>query len=492
LNFRIDRARLAEDVNGEEIEAGSRHGHSLVGEVKNDEVDFSSPNIAKPKHVGHLRSTLIGAAFVRLHQAVGYCAVGINHLGDWGSQFGGLVVAIRRWRDEVDLEAQPVLSLLELYQRSRKAAKEDESFQEEARTAWRELESGEEGEVRELWRWVTTVSLAAFDRTCARLGVSHDFVRGESHYEALLEETVQRALDAGVTEVSEGALIVRLEAIDPALEATPCLLRQSDGTTLYATRDLAALFQRWEEFHFERALYVVGSEQRLHFRQLRATLNRLGVDWHERVEHVDFGLLLGKGRVKLASRQGEVLVLDDLLDEVVEEARRIIEEKNPGLADKQAVAEAVGIGAIVFNDLRRERIKDVLFDKAEILSFEGETGPYLQYTHARLASILRKAEEAGEGGAAADWGGLEEAAPILLRMGRSAEVIAAAAAAAEPALLAGHLLSLARDVNAWYAQSRVLGQEAGLTSARLNLVRSCKIVLRNGLEILGVHAPEEM
>ena len=496
LNFRIDRVRLAQVVVGEVLSGGAEYGRSDMGQGKTVVVDFSSPNIAKPMHVGHIRSTLIGAAIVRLHEALGYRAVGINHIGDWGSQFGGLVVAIRRWREEVELEREPVLGLLELYQRGRKAGEEDQSFQEEARAAWRELESGEEGEVRELWRWVTEVSLGAFSKTYQRLGIQHDLVRGESYYEPLLEATVERIEKTGVTEVSEGARIVRLESVDPKLEKTPCLLRQSDGTTLYATRDLAALFQRWEEFEFERALYVVGSEQRLHFRQLKATLARMGEAWHERVEHVDFGLLLGKGRVKLASRKGEVLVLDDLLDEVVQEARRIVEEKNPAHPDKEGIAEAIGIGAVIFNDLRRERVKDVLFDKAEILSFEGETGPYLQYTHARLGSILRKARAGSEAGAVdsaqPDWDALGEAGPILVALGRFEDVLQNAARSAEPAHLASALLSLARQVNAWYVQNRVLDQDAPVTAARLSLVRACKTVLGNGLGILGVHAPEEM
>src|SRR5262245_11996969 len=395
LNFRVDRTALAQSVLGAISRKGARYGGSEEGKGKTVVLDFSSPNIAKPMHVGHIRSTIIGAALQRIFAFLGYRTVGINHIGDWGAQFGGLVVAIRRWRETVDLEQDPVGGLLELYQRSKNAADEDEDFRREAVAAYQELESGEEGEVRALWRWVTEVSLRGFDATYRRLGIRHDLVRGESFYEPLLEPTLKRVQAAGVTEVSQGALVVQLGAVDKGLEKTPCLLRQSNGTTLYATRDLAALFQRWEEFHFARALYVVGAEQKLHFRQLKAVLRRMGCEWEPRVEHVDFGLLLGPGRVKLASRKGEVLVLDELLDEVVLEARAIIEAKNPELAEKERVAEQVGIGALVFNDLKRERIKDVVFDKAEILAFEGETGPYVQYTHARLASILRKSEEAG-------------------------------------------------------------------------------------------------
>ncbi|MBL8862464.1 MAG: arginine--tRNA ligase [Planctomycetes bacterium] len=492
LNFTIERGALAREVLGLVAEQGARYGGSQQGAGKTIVIDFSSPNIAKPMHVGHLRSTILGAALARLFTALGYRVVGINHVGDWGSQFGGLVVALRRWRSEVDLERDPVRGLLELYQRSKQAVDADPTFAAEARAAWQELESGREGEVRATWRWATEASLRGFERTYARLGIRHELVRGESFYEPFLEGAIQRCQEAGIAEVSEGALVVQLGAADKGLAETPCLLRQSDGTTLYATRDLAALFHRYEEFRFERALYVVGAEQKLHFRQLKAVLKRLGLPWEARVEHVDFGLLLGRDRKKLASRKGEVLVLDDLLDEVVEAALAIIREKNAGLAHPESVAEAVGIGAIVFNDLKRERIKDVLFDREEILSFEGETGPYLQYTHARLASIERKAREAGEGGAEPDWSRLADAGPVLTRLGRYPDVVRAAAEHAEPSLLATALLALGRDLNAWYVQARVLGQEPAVTAARLALVRASKTVIGNGLRLLGCAAPDEM
>jgi arginyl-tRNA synthetase len=492
LNFTIDRADLARAVIGDVLAAGARYGGSDEGAGRVVVVDYSSPNIAKPMHVGHLRSTILGAALCRLHAALGYRVVGINHVGDWGSQFGGLVVALRRWKGEVDLEREPVRALLELYQRSKQAVASDPAFAAEARAAWQELESGRGGEVRATWRWATEASLRGFDRTYRRLGIRHDLVRGESFYEPFLDGAIARCEQAGVAERSQGALVVPLGGVDPGLAETPCLLRQSDGTTLYATRDLAALFHRHEEFAFERALYVVGAEQKLHFRQLKAVLKRLGVPWEARVEHVEFGLLLGRDRKKLASRKGDVLVLDDLLDEVVEAARAIIAEKNAGLANPDAVAEAIGIGAIVFNDLKRERIKDVLFDREEILSFEGETGPYLQYTHARLASIERKAREAGQGGAEPDWSKLADAGPVLTRLGRFPDVVRSACTAAEPSLVATALLALGRDLNAWYVQARVLGQEPAVTAARLALVRASKIVIGNGLRLLGCAAPDEM
>ena len=492
VNFQIDRPLLARTVLAAIEAEGAQYGGSDAGAGKTVVIDLSSPNIAKPMHVGHLRSTIIGAALQRLHDLLGYRTVGINHIGDWGAQFGKLVCAIERWGDEVDLEASPIRSLLALYVRYHKEEKEDPTLAERARAAFQELESGVDGSVRATWRRLTKLSLAEFDKIYARLGVSFDLVRGEAFYEPFLDATVDRIKAAGITEVSEGALVVDLSSIQKKMP--PCLLRKTDGTTLYATRDLAALFHRWDEFAFDRVLYVVGSEQRLHFRQLKGVLARMELDWEPRVEHIDFGLLrLPEG--KLSTREGKVIFLDEVLDQVYEKARAIIAEKNPDLANADAIAEQVSTGAVIFDDLRRERVRDVMFDIDEVLSFEGETGPYVQYTHARLASILRKAE--GEEHAAAreaepDLAGLADASGVLVRLARFGEVVESAAARAEPSEVSTYLLTLARELNSWYAEHRVLGVEPELSAARLELVRACKCVLSNGLRLLGIGAPEEM
>jgi arginyl-tRNA synthetase len=489
LNFKIEREALAREILREIEERGALYGGSEEGRGRTIVVDLSSPNIAKPMHVGHLRSTIIGASIQRLHERLGYRAVGINHIGDWGAQFGKLVAAIQRWGGTVDLEAQPIRALLALYVRYHAEAEQDPTLEEEARAAFRELESGVDGEVRHIWRRLTELSLREFDKIYQRLGVKFDLIRGEAFYEPHLAATIERIQASGVAEESQGALIVDLTSIDKNM--APCLLRKSDGTTLYATRDLAAMFHRWEEFHFERCLYVVGSEQKLHFRQLKGVLKRMGLEWEPRIEHVDFGLLrLPEG--KLSTRKGQVLFLEEVLDQVLEEARRIIAEKNPDLAGREAIAEQVAIGAVIFNDLKRERIRDVTFDIQEVLSFEGETGPYVQYTHARLASILRKARERQEDGAAPDLAALEDAGAILVRLGRFPELVRSAAAHAEPSEISVYLLALCREINTWYAEHRVLGNEPGLTAARLALIRASKSVLGNGLRLLGVAAPEEM
>jgi len=489
LNFKIDRGELARAVLGEVEQKGLAYGHSKVGAGKTVVIDLSSPNIAKPMSVGHLRSTVIGAAILRLHAALGFKTVGINHIGDWGAQFGKLVAAVERWGSTVDLEGDPIRSLLALYVRYHEEEEKDPTLDAAARAAFQELESGVEGKVRAIWRRLTELSLREFDKIYQRLGVHFDAVRGEAFYEPYLAPTIERIVASGVTEMSQGALIVDLSSIEKGMP--PCLLRKSDGTTLYATRDLAAAFHRFETYDFERCLYVVGSDQRLHFRQLKAVLKRMNQPWESRIEHVDFGMMrLPEG--KMSTRKGRVVFLEEVLDRAAEEAERIIGEKNPGLAGSREIAEQVGVGAVVFNDLKRERVKDIEFVWEEVLSFEGETGPYVQYTHARLGSILRKAQGAGEGGAEPDFALLDDAASVLLALGRFPDVVRSAAEHAEPSEVTAWLLDTCQEVNNWYVGHRVLGQEPPLTAARLALVRASKTVIANGLRLLGVAAPEEM
>ena len=489
INFRVEPALLAETVVGAAIEAGAAYGSSQEGAGKKVVIDLSSPNIAKPMSVGHLRSTVIGGALQRIFDALGYETVGINHIGDWGSQFGKLIAALDRWGAETDLESDPIQALLALYVRYHEEEESDPELAEAGRAAFRALENGEDEEVRKKWEQITALSLVEFDKIYTRLGVTFDEVRGEAFYEPYLESTVERIEATGITEMSEGALIVDLTHISE--NTPPSLLRKTDGTTLYATRDLAAAFHRWELYEFTRCLYVVGGDQRLHFQQLKGVLERMELPWEERVEHIAFGMMrLPEGR--MSTRKGRVVFLEDVLDRAVEEALRIVGEKNPDLACAAEVAEQVGVGAVIFNDLRRERIKDVEFDWDEILSFEGETGPYVQYTHARLSSIQRKAADRGEGDDAPDWSALEDARGVLLRIGRFPDVIRSAARNAEPSEVTTWLLGLSREVNGWYAAHRVLGQDSGVTAARLALVRASQLAVAAGLRLLGVAAPQEM
>ena len=485
LNFRVASAALAARVLQDAVRADYGAQHEDLTTI----VEFSSPNIAKPMHVGHLRTTVIGAALARLYARLGHRVIRINHLGDWGSQFGKLVAAWQRWGSDAELESDPIGHLLELYQRYHREEDDDPALKDEAKAAFQALESGAENEVRRTWRRFTELSLREFDRIFARFGIEFDFVRGESWYEDKLDELLAWLDGCGVTEVSDGATIVDLEAEGIK---TPCLVKTAHGTTLYATRDLAAAKSRWEEFAFDQALYVVGAEQSLHFQQFKAVLKRCGADWESRIEHIPFGLVrLLEG--KLSTREGRVIGLKEVLDRAVALAREAVEEKNPELADKDAVAEQVGVGAVVFHDLKHQRQKDVVFDWKEVLSFEGDTGPYLQYTHARCCSILRKAERALPDPAAIDAALLDGAHELFVAIGRLPQAIREAAQKREPMVLAHALLKVGGAGNAFYREQRVLGTgDPALEDARLAAVVALRDALANGLGLLGVPAPEEM
>ncbi|MDG1405026.1 MAG: arginine--tRNA ligase, partial [Planctomycetota bacterium] len=385
LNFKIDANALAQTI----VASAQSSTYAGGDEGLTTLVEFSSPNIAKPMHVGHMRTTVIGAALSRIFTHLGHDVKRINHLGDWGSQFGKLVTAWQRWGSEEALSATPIAHLLELYVRYHKEEKEDETLAADSKQSFQELESGEENQTRATWRKFTEISLVEFNKVYARFGIEFDYLRGESWYEGQLDDMINWLDECGVTELSDGATIVNLE--EQGIK-TPSLVKTAHGTTLYATRDLAAAKSRWEEFAFDQSLYVVGAEQTLHFQQLKAVLSRCGVEWEQRMEHIPFGLIrLTEG--KLSTREGRVIALGDVLDRSVELAAKSIEEKNPDLSNKEVVAEQIGLGAIVFHDLKHQRQKDVVFDWKEVLSFEGDTGPYLQYTHARCCSILRRAEK---------------------------------------------------------------------------------------------------
>jgi len=484
LNVRLDGAALAAAV----LADARRPDFGAARDGRVTLVEFSSPNIAKPMHIGHLRSTVIGAALARMFARLGHRVVRINHLGDWGSQFGKLVAAWNRWGSEAELERAPIEHLLGLYVRFHADEAADPELAAEAKRAFQELESGADNATRAAWKRFTALSLREFDKTYARLGVRFDFVRGESWYENQLGPLLAWLESCGVVEDSDGARIVRLDSLGIK---TPCLVKTAHETTLYATRDLAAAKSRWEEFAFDQALYVVGNEQSLHFQQFKAVLARCGAAWQERIEHIPFGLIrLAEG--KLSTREGRVLQLSDVLDRAVELARAAVEEKNPEHPDKAGAAEMVGVGAVLFHDLKHQRTKDVVFDWNEVLSFEGDTGPYLQYAHARCCSILRKAGRPAP--AAADASLIAaEARDLLVALGRFPAALREAAAKREPMLLAHALLKIGAAGNSWYRENRVIGAEPrALEDARLALTDAWRCTLANGLGLLGVPAPEEM
>ena len=485
LNFKIDANALAQTI----VTSAQSSTYAGGDEGLTTLVEFSSPNIAKPMHVGHMRTTVIGAALSRIFTHLGHDVKRINHLGDWGSQFGKLVAAWQRWGSEEALSATPIAHLLELYVRYHKEEKEDETLAADSKQSFQELESGEENQTRATWRKFTEISLVEFNKVYARFGIEFDYLRGESWYEGQLDDMINWLDECGVTELSDGATIVNLE--EQGIK-TPSLVKTAHGTTLYATRDLAAAKSRWEEFAFDQSLYVVGAEQTLHFQQLKAVLSRCGVEWEQRMEHIPFGLIrLTEG--KLSTREGRVIALGDVLDRSVELAAKSIEEKNPELSNKEVVAEQIGLGAIVFHDLKHQRQKDVVFDWKEVLSFEGDTGPYLQYTHARCCSILRRAEKDVPSINDIDFSILEGGRELWVAIGRLPQAVREAAIKREPMLIANALLKIAAAGNGFYRDNQVLGTgDDDLEKARLVAIDTLRKTLALGMRLLGVPAPHEM
>ncbi len=484
LNFFAHRGKLAEHTVGEILSQGGDYGRSDQGGGQTVVLDYSAPNIAKPFGVGHLRSTIIGNSLYRIHAALGYQCVGINYIGDWGTQFGKLIAAFRRWGDEEKLASDPIQHLYELYVGFHQEAETDPELEEEGRAWFKKLEEGDPA-ARELWRRFREISLAEFRRVYALLGMEFDYWHGESFYNDLLEAAIAAVEQAGLLERSQGALVVSLE--DEGMP--PCLLRKQDGATLYHTRDLAAAIYRHETWHFAKALYVVGVDQTLHFRQLFAVLKKMGLDWVEKCQHVPFGMIRYGGG-KMSTRQGRLVFLADVLEEATHRARQIIAAKNPDLENREETARQVGVGALIFGDLSNDRIKDIDFDWDQVMDFSGETAPYIQYAHARICSILRKAPAEGE----ADLALLQDEYeyPLVAALSRFPEAIERAGDTCKPSFVARYLIEVAKEFSRFYHQCPVLAAEPGARAARLALVAAVRQVLANGLYLLGIEAPQEM
>lgn len=484
VNLRVDQAQFAEAVLREAIRAGGSYGTSREGRGKTIVIDYSSPNIAKPFHVGHLRSTIIGGALYRVFEALGYEVVGINHLGDWGTQFGKQIVGLQRFGKPEDIE--DLMALNRLYVEYHNREERNPELKEEARDWFRRQEAGDPEALR-LWKKIRETSIAYLDRIYARLGARFDSHDGESFFNDKMDAVIEEAEAKGLTSISDGALVMDLtkEGI-----GTPALLRKADGATLYMTRDVAAARYRYETYHPDQILYVVASAQSLHFQQLFTVLRLLGYEWSEHCHHVSFGLVQG-----MATRKGNVVYLEELLDEARERALHYMREhieKRPDLEDEEAVAEAVGIAAILFWDLSKQRIRDYRFDWDLAISFEGDTGPYLINAHARIAGIIRKCGV--ELDPEADLAPLvePEAHQLVRQVARYPEVLREAARLYEPSVLAVYLLDLARALHSGYRVLRVKDEAEDKAKARLLLFTAVKQVLKSGLEILGIRALERM
>ncbi|MFC3927020.1 arginine--tRNA ligase [Streptococcus caprae] len=485
VNFFLDKSAISNQVLQDILSNGSYYGNQDIGQGRNIAFDMSSPNIAKPFSIGHLRSTVIADALANIVEKLGYQPVRINHLGDWGKQFGMLIVAYKKWGDKAAVEANPISELLKLYVRINAEAENDPSLDEEAREWFRKLEAGD-AEATELWQWFRDESLVEFNRLYKELDVSFDSYNGEAFYNDKMDEVVDLLQEKGLLEESEGAQVVKLEKY--GIEH-PALIKKSDGATLYITRDLAAALYRKRTYDFAKSIYVVGNEQAAHFKQLKAVLKEMGYDWSDDMEHVAFGLVTKEGR-KLSTRKGNVILLEPTVAEAVARAQAQIEAKNPNLPNKEAVAHAVGVGAIKFYDLKTDRMNGYDFDLEAMVSFEGETGPYVQYAHARIQSILRKANFIPDGKSDYQLND-SESWTIIKLLQDFPTTINRAYNHYEPSIVAKYAVSLAQSFNKYYAHTRIL-DETPERNSRLALASATATVLKEALRLLGVEAPDEM
>ncbi|MDK2992886.1 MAG: arginyl-tRNA synthetase [Clostridiales bacterium] len=486
VNFFFNRAVFAQTVLEDILNKGERYGSSDKGNGSVVCIDFSAPNIAKPFHIGHLRSTVIGNSLYKIYEFLGYKCIGINHLGDWGTQFGKLITAYKHWGIKDDLEKEPIKALLDIYVKFHDEAEKDPSLEDEARMWFKRMEDGDE-EALSLWRWFKDLSLREFNKIYDMLGVKFDYYTGESFYNDKMDRVVELLQGKGLLTESQGALVVDLSQYD----MPPCMIKKTDGTTLYATRDITAAIYRKETFDFDKCLYVVAYQQDLHFRQWFKVIELMGFDWYDKLFHVPFGMVsMEEGT--LSTRKGRVVFLEDVLQKAVDRTLDIIKEKNPGLENKEDVAKQVGIGAVVFHDLINNRIKDIVFSWDQVLNFDGETGPYVQYAHARAMSILAKATQTITGKVGGDLLTEDETLELIDLLARFPEAIEAACQANEPSIVARHTIDIAQAFNKFYKNHMVIVDDDEMQRARLTLVYATAQVIRIGLGLLGIQAPAKM
>lgn len=486
LNFFINKDKLTETVLNEIIAKKTDFGSSDIGAGKTVIVEFSSPNIAKPFHIGHIRTTVIGNSLYKIYKFLGFNTVSINHLGDYGTQFGMMISAYKKWGDREIIEADPINELLKLYIRFNKEAEDNEALRDEARYWFKELENGN-SEAVELWQWIRDISLKEFSKVYDMLNIKFDSYAGESFYSDKMPAVLKEMEDSGIMKESEGALIVDLEPYG----MPPALIKKSDGSTLYTTRDITAALYRKEKYNFYKNIYVVGSQQILHFKAWIKIVELMGNDWAKDCIHIPFGMVSLEGST-LSTRRGNVVFLEDVLNTAVENTLKIINDRNPDLEDKELVAKQIGIGAVIFQELFNQRIKDYVFTWDRTLSFDGETGPYVQYTHARTNSLLEKGEFDVEDKVDYKLLSSEEEINIIRLIYDFPNIVVDSMEKNEPYFITRQIVELAKAFNKFYNSTPIIIEDLELKKARLMLTYATKTVIKTGLNLLGIEAPLKM
>lgn len=486
LNFFVNKEIFVKSMVDTAL--ADNFGSSDMGEGQTICIDYSSPNVAKNFHVGHLRTTIIGNSLYKIFSKLGYKVVRINHLGDWGTQFGKLIVAYKAWGDEETVKRDGVAELMKLYVKFHEEAEKNPSLNDEARAWFTKMEHGDEEALR-IWQWFKDISLIEYKRTYELLGMDFDYYLGESFYRDKTDAVVKKLEDANLLTESEGAKIVNLDEYDMA----PCLILKNDGSTIYATRDLAAIFYRKETYNFSKCLYVTGQEQKLHFAQVFKVVELLGNDWaKDQLVHIPYGLVSLEG-AKLSTRSGNVIYAEDILLEAISKIKEIIEEKNPNIPDKEETAKKIGVGAVLFNDLYNQRIKDVSFKWEKLLNFDGETGPYVQYTYARCSSIIRKVDDFVAGNEI-DYSLLTDAESLdlLKEISRFPKVVVDASEKYEPSVVARFAVDVAQAFNKFYNANRINVEDKNVRDARMTMVHLTRKTIKDALLLLGIECPEQM
>ena len=485
LNFYLSDDVLCDTVVGEILAKGEKYGAPTIGEGKEVVLDYSSPNLAKPFHIGHLGTTVIGHSLRKLHEFAGYHCTGINYVGDWGTQFGKLIVAYKKWGDREVVEQGGVDALVDLYVRINNAVAEDPALADEARAEFLKMEQGDEDNLA-LWKWLVEKSIKANDEIYRQLGITFDSYKGESAYTDLMPAQVQKLRDMGLLKIDDGASIVDLEAYG----MPPCLILKRDGSSLYPTRDIAAAVDRFDMYHYDKSIYVTSAGQSLHFKQWFKVVEMMGYPWADKLVHVPYGTVSING-AKLATRTGNVILLRDLFGAAIEKVSDIMEEKSPNMPNKAEVAEAVGVGAIVFYYLSNNRIRDINFIMEDALSFDGNTGPYVQYTYARTCSVLSKSEgKVTEGGMKVT---APEESALVKTLARFPEEILAALESYEPSIVTRYILDVAADYNRFYHNCPILtAEDEDVIRTRVRLTEATKTVLGNAFPLICLKTLEKI